>query len=167
MELNLMTIPVATAGMLIRKPANEVYEAFINPAITTKFWFTKSSGRLEAGKYVRWDWEMYGVSTMVVVKELVPGKRILVEWDVEKEPSRVEWIFTARTPDTTNVSITNSGFQGDGDKIVAQAISSAAGFELVLAGLKAYLEYGIKLNLINDRHPDELTKQPALMGSAE
>ena len=156
MELHLTTIPVATAGMLIRKPAIEVYEAIINPAITTKFWFTKSSGRLEVGKYIRWDWEMYGVSTMVDVKELVPGKRILVEWDVEKEPTRVEWTFTASTPDTTYVSITNSGFSGDGDKIVEQAIGSAAGFELVLAGLKAYLEYGIKLNLINDRHPDEL-----------
>jgi uncharacterized protein YndB with AHSA1/START domain len=37
----------AKAEMLICKPANEVFEAIINPEITTKFWFTKSSGRLD------------------------------------------------------------------------------------------------------------------------
>ncbi len=36
--------PVAKAELLIRKPVGEVFEAFVNPEITTKFWFTKSSG---------------------------------------------------------------------------------------------------------------------------
>ncbi len=30
--------------MLIRKPVAEVFEAFVNPDITSKFWFTKGSG---------------------------------------------------------------------------------------------------------------------------
>jgi uncharacterized protein YndB with AHSA1/START domain len=162
MELHLTAIPVASAGMLIRKPADDVYEAFVNPDITTKFWFTKSSGRLESGKSIRWDWEMYGASTMVEVKELEPGKRILVEWDVDTNPTKVEWIFTVRTPDTTFVSITNSGFSGDGDKIVEQVMGSTSGFELVLAGLKAYLEHGIMLNLVEDRFPDQLVKRPTV-----
>jgi uncharacterized protein YndB with AHSA1/START domain len=38
--------------MLFRKPHAEVFEAFVNPEVATKFWFTKSSGRLEAGKKV-------------------------------------------------------------------------------------------------------------------
>jgi catechol 2,3-dioxygenase-like lactoylglutathione lyase family enzyme len=33
--------------MLIRKPAAEVFEAFVDPDVTTHFWFTKGSGRLE------------------------------------------------------------------------------------------------------------------------
>jgi uncharacterized protein YndB with AHSA1/START domain len=33
-------------GMLIRKPAAEVYEAFVNPDVTTQFWFTGSNVRL-------------------------------------------------------------------------------------------------------------------------
>ena len=78
MELHLTTIPVATAGMLIRKPADEIYEAFVNPDITTRFWFTRSSGNLEVGKFVRWEWEMYGESTLVEVKALVPGQHILI-----------------------------------------------------------------------------------------
>jgi uncharacterized protein YndB with AHSA1/START domain len=46
---HLTRTPVAKAEMLIRKPVAEVFEAFIDPAITTKFWFTKGSGRLEPG----------------------------------------------------------------------------------------------------------------------
>ena len=43
--------PVAKAEMLIRRPVAEVFEALINPTITTKFWFTRSSGRLEPGSF--------------------------------------------------------------------------------------------------------------------
>lgn len=46
----------AEAGMLIRKPAGEVFEAIVNPDPTTQFWFTKSSGRLETGKKIKWEW---------------------------------------------------------------------------------------------------------------
>ncbi len=67
--------PVATAEMLIRKPADEVYEAFVDPAVTTKFWFTGGNARLEVGRPVTWAWEMYGVSTRIEVKELVPAGR--------------------------------------------------------------------------------------------
>ena len=35
--------PVATAGMLIRRPVAEVFEAFANPAVTTRFWFRRGS----------------------------------------------------------------------------------------------------------------------------
>ena len=45
--------PVAKAEMLIRRPVTEVFEAFVNPAITSRFWFTKGSGRLEPGRTSR------------------------------------------------------------------------------------------------------------------
>ena len=144
--------PVVKAQMLIRKPAAEVFEAFINPEITTKFWFTKSSGKLKPGQVVRWDWEMYGVGTDVRVKEIEPEKRILIEWD--DPPCPVEWIFTPRGENATLVEISNWGFQGSDEEQVAQALDSQGGFSFVLAGLKAWLEHGIPLNLIADHHPD-------------
>ncbi|TFE26265.1 SRPBCC family protein [Cohnella luojiensis] len=142
-------VPIAKAEMLIRKPVNEVFEAFIDPAVTTKFWFTKSSGKLETGRRVQWEWEMYGASTDVDVIEIEENKRILIEWG-----STVEWIFTPRAENETFVTITNSGFTGDGDDIVKQAIDSTEGFTIVLCGLKALLEYNIVLNLVSDKAPD-------------
>ncbi|MCY9513748.1 SRPBCC family protein [Paenibacillus apiarius] len=141
-------VPIAKAEMLIRKPVEEVFEAFIDPAITSRFWFTKSSGRLETGKRVQWDWEMYGASADVEVKEIEENKRILIEFG-----TTVEWIFTPRAENETFVTITNSGFKGAADDIVKQVIDSTEGFTIVLCGLKALLEHDIVLNLVADKAP--------------
>ena len=146
--------PVAKSEMLIRKPVAEVFEAFVDPAITSRFWFTKGSGRLEAGKEVQWDWEMYNFSVPVRVKEAEQNKRIVVEWDAYEDPSTIEWVFTERPDNTTFVSITNSGFDGAREEVVNKALDSTEGFTFVLAGLKAWLEHGIELNLVRDRFPD-------------
>ena len=146
----------ANAEMLIRRPVAEVFEAFIDPAVTSKFWFTKGSGRLDVGKDVQWDWEMYHVSVRVHVKVIEPNKRILIEWLVGDSPTMVEWRFAPRADHTTFVSVTNSGFRGDGDAVVRQALDSTGGFTLVLAGLKAWLEHRLALNLVPDRFPDGL-----------
>ncbi len=147
---------VANAAMLIRRPAGEVFEAFIDPEITTKFWFTKGSGRLEPGKQVEWKWEMYNASGVVDVLEVEKNKRILIEWPSYTGKTRVEWIFTPYSDDATFVSITESGFSGDADTRVNAALNSTGGFTWVLAGLKAWLEHGVQLNLVADRHPKGL-----------
>jgi len=53
-HLTLTKAPIMKTGMLIRKPVAQVFEAFVNPDLTTRFWFTKSSGKLEPGKQVQW-----------------------------------------------------------------------------------------------------------------
>ena len=153
-NLELTQLPVAKAEMLIRKPAADVFEAFIDPEITKKFWFTKSTGRLEVGKPVTWTWEMYGISVDVNVKEIETNKRILIEWGDRESRTTVEWLFTPFKNNSTYVTITNSGFQGDGDKVVNDALDSKGGFTWVLAGLKALLEHDIKLNAIEDAFPE-------------
>lgn len=155
-KLELTKPPVAKAQMLIRRPAAEVFEAFIDPEITRRFWFTKSTGRLEPGKHITWTWEMYDVSTEVKVKEIEPNKRIVVEWGNYEEMTTVEWVFEPYENDKTYVTITNSGFQGDGDAVVAEALDSKGGFTWVLAGLKALLEHNIELNAILDAFPKNL-----------
>ena len=148
--------PIVKAEMLIRKPVEEVYEAFINPEITTKFWFTKSSGRLEKGKTIRWDWEMYGVGDELYVKELEQNKVIRIEWT---DGTQVEWNFTSRKDNHTFVSITNTGFSGSGDEMTAQAIDSMGGYTMVLCGLKALLEHNVILNLVSDKAPDAIVQK--------
>ncbi|MGX5689157.1 SRPBCC family protein [Arcticibacter tournemirensis] len=143
--------PVVETQMLIRKPVRQVFQAFIEPSVTRKFWFTKSSGPLEAGKTVRWDWEMYGVSTNVLTHEIVQDKLISTEWG---EPAtNVDYEFTALTDDTTYVVIKNYGFNLSGDDLIKALIDNTGGFTTVLDGLKAYLEHNLQLNLIADKFP--------------
>ncbi len=152
----LTTTPVAKTAMLIRRPVAEVFEAFVDPAITTRFWFTRGSGRLEPGARVTWEWEMYGASAPVRVLALEPNRRILVEWGDDGEATTIEWTFAARPDGTTFVSVENRGFTGSGDEVVAQAIDGTEGFTFMLAGLKAWLEHGIALDLVADRFPPEI-----------
>lgn len=143
---------VVEAQMLVHRPVAECFEAFVNPQITTKFWFTKSSGRLELGKMVRWDWEMFGVGDDLTVKELEENHRILVEWN--DDPTTVEWRFEARGDNATLVKISNWGFPGNCEEVLPQAIDAKGGYTMVLAGLKAWLEHGIELNLVRDQFPN-------------
>ena len=115
---------VARAEMLIRSPINKVFEAFVDPVITSKFWFSRGSAKLVAGESVRWDWEMYGFSTEAMVKALEPNKRILVEWSAYGTPTDIEWVFTGRPDGTTFVAITKSGFAGSPDEIAKLAVGS-------------------------------------------
>ena len=152
-NLQLTQVPVSKTGMLIRKPVAEVFEAFVDPAVTTKFWFTKSSGRLEVGRQIQWEWEMYDISIAVTPKAIEPDRRILLEWPGYSGPTAVEWTFASQEDGTTFVSITEAGFTGSGDELVKQVAGSTQGFTLVLAGLKALLEHNVRLNLVADRFP--------------
>lgn len=149
-----ITPVVVEAQMLIRKPVAEAFEAFVNPELTTKFWFTKSSGMLAQGGRVRWDWEMFGVGDEVIVKELEENRRILIEW--ASDATLVEWSFEPRGDSATMVKISNSGFPSTADNILEQAVDAKGGYTTVLAGAKAWLEHGIQLNLIQDQYPADI-----------
>jgi uncharacterized protein YndB with AHSA1/START domain len=101
-----------------------------------------------------WHWEMYGASTSVLVKAIEPNKRILIEWDGYSGRTVIEWKFFAREDATTYVVITESGWTGNGDELIKYVSESTQGFTWTLAGLKAFLEHGIKLNLVADKNPD-------------
>ena len=150
-----VNIPTVETQMLIRRPVSQVFKAFIDPTITTNFWFTKSSGPLEVGNTITWKWEMYGVSTKVFVKEIIPDKLIATQWG---EPATsVDYEFTSIAEDKTYVVIRNYGFQETGDDLLEVIRDSTGGFTTVLDGLKAYLEYNIQLNLIEDKYPKEIS----------
>lgn len=155
-NLQLTQIPVMKQGMLIRKPPAEVFQAFVDPAITTKFWFTKSSGKVVSGAKLQWDWEMYGASVKVTVKEVQENSRIVFEWGAEDKPTTVELRFIPFRDNTTYVHITESGYSGTGDQIVAHVADSTGGFTFLLSSSKAWLEHKVILTVVLDHMPKGL-----------
>ena len=150
-HLQLTHMPSVKVGMLIRRPPAELFRAFADPAVTTRFWFTKSTGAMTPGADIRWDWETYGVSARVRVKEVDEDSRILFEWN--DPPTTVELRFVPWENDTTYVRVTETGLSGDGDEVVARAADSTAGFTTVLCALKALLEHDLVLTVVEDHHP--------------
>jgi uncharacterized protein YndB with AHSA1/START domain len=160
-SLQLTKIPSVNVGMLIHRPPGEVFRALVDPDITTRFWFTKSTGKLAPGAHVRWDWEMYGVSADVAVKGVEESRRILFDWGDDDESTTVEFRFTPWEGDATFVEVTETGLTGDGDAIAARLAGSTGGFSLALSALKAYLEHDIVLTVVADRFPKGLEHEEA------
>lgn len=140
----------AGAQMLIRKPVLEVFSAFINPEQTVNFWFTKSSGPLKKGKRVTWEWEMYGVKTEVIVREIIENELIEIDWG---EPSRRVAFRFSQMENGTYIDCRETGFTETGSELLAAIRNSTGGFTTVVDGLKSWLEHGIGLNLIADKFP--------------
>ncbi len=151
-ELRLTEVPAVKTGMLIRRPPAEVFRAFADPAVTTRLWYTKSSGPMVAGATLTWEWENYGVSTKVVVKEVEDASRIVFTWG--EGPTTVELLFTPWKDDGTFVRVTETGMTGSGDELAAYAADSVGGFSLVLSAVKALLEHDVVLGVVPDRHPE-------------
>jgi hypothetical protein len=61
------------------------------------------------------------------------------------------------TDETTYVIIKNYGFKEEGDDLIQIIKDSTGGFTTVLDGMKAFLEHNLKLNLITDKFPKEVS----------
>lgn len=148
--------PLAThVALMIRRPAADCYEAFVDPAITSQFWFTHGSGRLDAGNTVTWTWAMYGVESRVLVKELSPPGKVVVEWDHgTDDATTVTWTFTDRGDGTTMIQIDQTGFSGTPDEQLTKLADTTSGFSFVLVAAKAWLEHGLRLRVVEDVRPD-------------
>lgn len=141
--------------LLIRREPPVVFNAFIDPEITTQFWFSKSSGPLVAGETVLWEWENFGASAEVKVINVVQNQEIVIDWGTTDVPAIVTWKFTPHSCSGTIVEIQTSPFTGNEDEILKAIQDQTGGFTLVLANAKALLEHNIHLNLIADRFPDQ------------
>jgi uncharacterized protein YndB with AHSA1/START domain len=144
--------------MLIRRPPAAVFAAFVEPEQITKFWFSRTTGPLAPGAVVQWEWEPYDVAATVTVHAFEPERRIVTEWPGASGPTTVEYRFVAQPDGTTWVEITERGFRAQGAALVQEVADSTQGFTLVLAGLKAWCEHGLQLDLIWDRYPKGLVE---------
>ncbi|MFJ6699555.1 SRPBCC domain-containing protein [Streptomyces sp. NPDC091272] len=149
----LTSDPAAYACMIIHKPAEEVVQAFVDPAVATRFWYSGSSGPMVAGAEVRWEWERYGASAEVRVEEVEEGRLIRFQWGNYEQPTTVELRCTPRAAGSTFVEVTETGFQGSKDDTVRWVNDTVGGFTTVLCALKCLLEHGIELNAVADHHP--------------
>src|ERR1700676_3577420 len=115
MSLQLTDVPSVKVGMLMRRPAGDVFNAIIDPGITAKFWYTRSTGRMEPGAELDWVWEMYDVSSHVWVDDVEQDRRVRFRWSgyVPDSPTTVEFLLVPWQGETTYVEVTEHGFTGD------------------------------------------------------
>lgn len=111
----------ASSKMVIRQPADTVFEALADPDITSKYWFTHGTGRLESSKKVTWRWDQFGVEATIEVEKVKPGKHIRFRWPSDGENTSwrtVEITFRSQAEDSTFVEISEKGFDENDEYLV-------------------------------------------------
>ena len=133
-----------TAKLQIGKPAQEVYEAIIDPAKMSNYFISGSSGRMEEGKTLQWRFPEFDMEFPILVGKLIRDEYISYYWTVDGEELLVEMSLLAAKEDSTIVTVTEKSRDKDeaGLKWLMQNTEGWANF---LACLKAWLEYGINL----------------------
>ena len=89
----------AKAQILIHKPVDEVFDAFVEPETMTKFWFVRRDDGLREGETVSWfiGTEPDAPWFEVRVTSLKRPNSIVMEWGPAEGPTTVSWTFEELT----------------------------------------------------------------------
>jgi len=137
---------VARAQMLIRRPAREIFNAFVRPDLITKFWLKGTTGPLGRGARVEWQFMVPGATERVNVTAFDEPHHLAFAWS--QGGLSVDLKFSEQA-NITVVSVEVRGFTNEGG---ADAVMNATeGFSIVLCDLKTLLESGHSANLVRDK----------------
>ncbi|MDF2038287.1 SRPBCC family protein [Cytobacillus oceanisediminis] len=133
-----------TSKFKINKPANEVFEAIVDPVKIGHFWFSSSSERWEQGKSITVKYVEYNAEGILNVLEIEENKKIVFSWGGETNEETVVAI-TLNEPDhlSTIIEVNESGLDENDPEVVSKMLGQKEGWIYMLTCLKGHLEHGI------------------------
>lgn len=132
-----------TTKFNIRKPANNVFEALVDPSKMANYWFSSGTGRIEQGKKITWSYDEYNAKVEISVLEVIENKRIVYSWGTDDEETVVTITLNILENECTLIEVTESGLKENDPEIVNKMMGQKEGWVYVLTCLKAYLENGV------------------------
>jgi uncharacterized protein YndB with AHSA1/START domain len=136
----------AKSSMLIRRPVADVFRAFVEPSMITRFWLEATTGPLAKGAQVTWRFLVPGATETVTVTAFEDQRRIAFDWS---DGISVSMTFEPYDEDSTRLAVEASGFRGETAE--AAAVRATEGFTIVLCDLKTLLETGRSASLVRDK----------------
>src|SRR5690606_7967636 len=131
----------AKTALQIQKPIEEVFEAIVNPEKMTKYFISESSGRMETGKELTWEFGDFPGKFPVKIIDVQPDKSVSFIWDEET----VVNIILEEQPDKSTAVKVTEGEKELNEKNLKWLTDNTFGWASFLDCMKAYLEYGIHL----------------------
>lgn len=142
-----MELKFTVAGR-IAKPVEDVFEAVVAPERLSKFFTTGGArGRLEPGVEVTWDFHDFPGAFPVLVQEVVPNRKIVLQWEAQGETATwttVTMEFSPLDDGRTLVRISEFGWPETKAGLSA-SFGNCEGWTGMLCAMKAWLEHGINL----------------------
>jgi len=141
METQLLEIKTS---LQINKPNHEVFEAIIDPEKMSNYFISKSSGRMETGKQLIWQFPEFEIDFQIRVDKIEADKYISYYWKIDNTELLVEITLLSVDKNSTVVTVTEKGRKNN-ESGINWLKGNTEGWANFLACLKAYLEYGINL----------------------
>lgn len=132
---------IAKGSLQIAKPIDEVFEAVADPSHLKQYFVSYSSGRLETGAELSWEFGDFPGKFPVHVIEVLPRQSISFVWDAE---TKVNVTFREQEDGSTVVYVSEGVKELTADNLIWLR-DNTFGWSNFLHCLKAYLEYGINL----------------------
>jgi len=131
-------------ALKIQKPIHEVFEAIVDPEKMKNYFISKSSGRIEEGKTLTWQFPEFDMEVPVRVGKIEPDKSVSYYWgDEQGNETKVE-ISLMQMSDGVFVEV-SEGEKENNEEGIKWLQGNTMGWANFLACMKAYLEYGINL----------------------
>jgi len=150
-----MTLKTKVSGR-IAKPVHEVFEAVVDPAKLSKFFTTGAgtTGRLDTGTTVMWDFHDFPGAFPVKVIEVVQDKKVVLAWSSQDDAAEGQTFaphdntvtieFEGLEDGRTLVNISEEGW-GETPKGITAMTGNTEGWTGMLIAMKGWLEHGINL----------------------
>jgi uncharacterized protein YndB with AHSA1/START domain len=130
--------------MGILKPVHNVFEAIVNPEIMKKYFISKSTGRIESGKTLKWEWEDFDAVHEIKIQKVEQDKLVSFKWDGSGVECVVNITLESKGENKTVVKITEEDWIPDFDG-AKRCMGQVEGWTHFLCCLKAFLEYDVNL----------------------
>lgn len=129
---------------IINKPVSEVFEAIVEPGKLNRYFTSRSSGIIESGKTVIWEFKDQNVILDIDIIETEQDKRISFRWRATGNDTYVSINLESDDDNNTKIIITEKEFSSD-ESDIKTAMQQTIGWTDFICSLKAYLYTGINL----------------------
>jgi len=140
-----------TVRTKIERPVSEVFNAIVSRDILKRYFTDDSSGDLEAGQRIVWNFHEHGEYPVLVnlfeVNKLIGLALNAKDWTKTEDDSydvQVRLEFEELEGNATMLIISEQGWKSDEDGIEA-SYENCSGWTHMAMCLKAYLEHGIDM----------------------
>ncbi len=132
------------AAIQIQKPANEVFEAVVDPAKMSNYFISESTGRMEEGKELVWRFPEFDTDVPVRIGRVEQDHYISYYWMMNDMEHLIEITLAPFDSNSTVVTVTEKGRENN-EAGIKWLKGNTEGWANFLACLKAWMEYGINL----------------------
>jgi uncharacterized protein YndB with AHSA1/START domain len=133
------------AALKILKPPHEVFEAIVDPDKMSNYFISKSSGKMEEGKELTWQFPEMDMTFPVQVEKIARDSFVSFSWtDPEQYKTTIEITLKATNGNETYVTV-REGTRVSDEKGIEWYGRNTEGWANFLACMKAWLEYGVHL----------------------